>query len=85
MVGDSSLYGGERTLSNSHALCGKKALDPSELKAIHEVAVKNYPFERLETKVSAEKEMKPVGNLRTLEVCNFAIVFVLFILRLVHV
>ena len=48
----------ERTTSNSRGLCGKKALDPSKLKAIHEVAVKNYPLERLETKASAEKEMR---------------------------
>ena len=48
----------ERTTSNSRGLCGKKALDPSKLKAIHEVAVKNYPLERLETRASAEKEMR---------------------------
>ena len=48
----------ERTTSNSRGLCGKKALDPSKLKAIHEVAVKNYPLERLETKASVEKEMR---------------------------
>ena len=46
------------TTSNSRGLCGKKALDPSKLKAIHEVAVKNYPLERLETKASTEKEMR---------------------------
>ena len=48
----------ERTTGNSRGLCGKKALDPSKLKAIHEAAVKNYPLKGLETKASAEKEMR---------------------------
>ena len=41
----------ERTTSNSRVLCGKNALDGVKLKAIHDLCIKQFPLERLETKM----------------------------------
>ena len=48
----------ERTTSNSRGLCGKNALDGVKLKAIHDLCIKQFPLERLKTKIAVEKDLR---------------------------
>ena len=50
----------ERITSNIHGLCGKNALDGVKLKAIHDLCIKQFPLEKLEMKIVAEKDMRNV-------------------------
>ena len=48
----------ERIGSNSRGLCGKKALNGVKVKAIHNVCIKHFPLQRMETTAMADKDMR---------------------------
>ena len=48
----------ERICSNLLGLCGKKALNGIKIKAIHDLRLKHFPLERMDTEDSANKDMR---------------------------